>query len=75
MNPGPPRLAVTMQLRNRRQRTRLPELSRSGGAGETRGTIRMLTKHDLTLTNLRDRELPTPRDKIGWAPVVILDHP
>lgn len=52
-------------------------LQKKAGEGlrQAYGTIRMLAKHDLTLTNLRDRDVPIPGDEIDWAPVVILDHP
>lgn len=52
-------------------------LQRKTGEGlrQAYGTIRMLTEHDLTLTNLRDRDVAIRGDEIEWAPVVILDHP
>jgi hypothetical protein len=38
------------------------------------GTIREIAK-GVTLTNLRDREVPIAGDEVEWVPVVILDHP
>lgn len=52
-------------------------LQKKAGEGlrQAHGTIRMLTKHALMLTNFRDRAVPLPGDEIEWAPVIILDHP
>jgi len=73
---------VTLQVKARDGATGNVEreaswLQKKAGEGlrQAYGTIRMLTEHDLTLSNLRDREIPIPGDQIEWAPVVILDHP
>lgn len=46
------------------------------GLRQAHGTIRSsLLNPNLSLTNLRDREVQMPGDTIDWMPVVILDHP
>ncbi|MGB7979853.1 MAG: hypothetical protein WCF36_03545 [Candidatus Nanopelagicales bacterium] len=46
------------------------------GLRQAHGTIRTtLTDPNLSLTNLRGREVELPGDTIDWVPVVILDHP
>lgn len=73
---------ITLQVKARDGATQNVErearwLQKKAGEGlrQAYGTIRMLAEYDLTLTNLRDRDVPLPGVEIEWAPVVILDHP
>ena len=76
------RRGITLQVKARDGATENVEreaswLQKKAGEGlrQAHGTIRMLSEHDLMLTNLRNREVALPGDEIEWAPVVILDHP
>jgi hypothetical protein len=76
------RRGITLQVKAREGATgnaarEASWLQKKAGEGlrQAHGTIRMLTEHDLMLTNFRDREVPLHGDEIEWAPVIILDHP